>query len=75
MDTAPFAGETMRVSEGLTHATVQMTTRPGKDYKLRNAMLEGKANERSDGSMEMSKTMMALLQLLREQQRALTEQQ
>ena len=65
----------MRVSEGPTHATVQMITRPGKDYKPRNVVSEGEANEQSDGSTEMSETTTALLQLLREQQRALTKQQ
>ena len=63
------------MSEGPTHATVRMITRPGKDYKPRNVVSEGKANEQSDGSTEMSETTTALLQLLREQQRALTKQQ
>ena len=74
-DTALFAGRTVRVSEGPTHATVRMTTRSGKDNKPRDVMSEGEANERSEGGTEMSETTTALLQLLREQQRALTEQQ
>ena len=38
-------------------------------------MLEGEVNERGDGGTELAGTTTALLQLLREQQRALSEQQ
>ena len=64
----------MRVSEGPTHA-LRMTTRSGKNYKPRDVMSEGEANERSEGGTEMSETTTALLQMLREQQQQAREQQ